>query len=766
MKRKNLLLTTACCTLLAASALAPLAHAQDAATPIQGISKAAGGTGTIAAAMAKKIPLKSPYAASHISKAEIEQASPEATADTILDTEPSINATAAGPLGVEQNITFRAFNAAQFSQTFDNIDLNDVFNSGTTNEASLKNNVLLTPQDFDSIDIYRGINNPANNSYNSVAGTINYNPLEPTDDANGLVAGSYGSFDTIGYNALYNTGKIAGFANVIAFTHQSSKGWLHGDHDTNSNFYDAFQQDTGATGKIYGNVIYNENNGEEAYDIPSGLIQKYGRNFQYPKSIYSEPDQDTNYLLLLGTTQAINDFTTVDIKGFAADDNFQRNAYSNPAYQHTGYYIPNSDPDHTSTTYYGYYTQEEGVQPSVTFDLPFNTVKIGANYTLGHLHSREYYGNGDPVYQIPGVNDLWDEHDIRTLYSIYAQDEIDLLDNKLKITPGVKYLYANTKDHDDLGYYYSVAGSVSNTAHFVSPTLGLNYEVLPGAALYGAYGRDLEFPTIDAYYNNISVGTDYDQIAPVHLQPEYVDDYEAGLRYSNTPLGFNGALGFYLENFENTFISQTNETTNITNTFNGGSSQYKGIELQLAEDFGITPVGDFTGYFNYSYNNAVYTNKTPLTIASVGNNNAVTGATVTNGDPIPLVPQDIVNIGGSWSLDGWGASVDSRYVTSQYIDQPATGVTSNLREPAYFLLDLGASKTIPVRHFGAAKSVKIAFNVDNALNRTYNAYAYDESYHAQRGTSPYNAPAGATGSYASIQEAQPQAFYVTVTLNF
>ena len=775
MKKTSLLLGTACSTLLACTSLA-FAQDNSTPTPIQGISKSTGGTGTIAAAMAKKIPLKSPFAASHISKAEIDQKSPAATMDSILNTEPSINATSSGPLGVQQNITFRAFNSSQFSQTWDGISLNDIFQGGSTNAYSVSNNVLLTPMDIEGVDLYRGINNPATNGYFSLGGTINYDPVEPSDKAGASITGNYGSFDTIGYNAIVNTGKVDGFKNVMAFSHESSNGWLKGDDDTNSNFYDAFSQDTGSTGKIYGNFVYNENHGETAYDVPQYLVQEYGRDFQFPKSIYNNPVNDTNYLAIFGTTQALNDFTTFDIKGFFGTDNFYRNAYSNPAYQATGFYVPNGDvnlgtskkPNEQDTTYYGNYGHEVGVQPKVTFDLPYNIITVGGNYTLGHLHSDEFVSNSDPVLTRSLSNELWEEHDTRTIYSAYMQDEIDLLNDKLKITPGVKYLYANTKSVVDPGSKdYALGGSVSGTSHYTSPTAGVSYEFLPNTVIYGAYGQNVQFPTINAYYGNVeSKG-----VEPIHLEPEHVDDYEAGLRYRNNRLGFNSALGFYLENFTNTFITATDPTTGLSTVSNGGSSQYKGIELQLAEDFGHkhiknTDIGDFTSYVNYSYNHAVFTSN--FAVSSVGNSIAQYG-TVTKGTPLALVPQDIVNFGGSWSLDGWGANADARYVTSQFIKQAGAGTTSNLQEPAYFTLNLGFSKTIPV-HFGAAQSLKFQFNIDNVLDRAYDAYAYAETESVATGAaSPYNSPLakGAKSvSYASVQEAAPRAFYGSVTLSF
>jgi outer membrane receptor protein involved in Fe transport len=780
MIKKSLLLGTAVSSALLFAAAARAQSNTDEVTPIQGISKTTGTgiNGTIAQAAAAKIPLTSQYSASHISKSEIEQEAPTATFDSILNTEPSINAQQAGPLGVQQVVTFRAFDSAQFTQTFDGIALNDIFNAGASNEASVKNNVLITGQEIAAVNLYRGINNPANNSYDSLAGTIDYVPVTPSDTRGGQISGNAGSFNTLGYSAQFNTGKIDGFSNVIEFSHESTSGWLENDKDSENNFYDAFNQDTGPTGKIYGNFTYNENNGEEAYDIPSPLIQKFGPNFQYPQNIYNEPLQDTDYLAILGTTQALNDITTLDVKAFFGADNFQRNAFSNPNYQGTGYYIPNKDVSHTDTTFYGYYGQEAGIQPKLTVALPFNTITVGGNYTLGHLHSIEFYSNADPTPQIlpytaKGGNDIWDEHDVRTEYSVYIQDEIDLLDDKLKITPGVKYLYANTKDHDDLGYDYDNAGSVSGTAHYISPTAGLSYEFLPDTVLYGAYGQNIEFPTIDAFYGSVNPeeanGNYYNGVEPVHLEPEHVTDYEAGLRYSNKPIGFNGAFGVYLENFDDTFIDSVDPVTNVDIESNGGKSTYKGLELQAAEDFGHphlngTDLGDFTGLFNYSYNVAVFDSS--FTVSTVGENNSASSTTVNKGSQVALVPRDIVNFELDWSQNGWGAGADARYVTAQYLDE-LSGVAGNLKEPAYFTLDLNVSKTIPLVHMGIAKSVKFQFNIDNALDRRYDAYAYEETYSTPTGApSIYNAPAGKKVPYASIEEAAPQAFYGSVTISF
>ncbi|EQD55477.1 TonB-dependent outer membrane receptor Fepa1, partial [mine drainage metagenome] len=62
----------------------------------------------------------------------------------LLQRTPSINVRTPAPNGVRTNITFRAFNSGQFSETFAGVPINGVFNAGTTNAASDRNSIPLT----------------------------------------------------------------------------------------------------------------------------------------------------------------------------------------------------------------------------------------------------------------------------------------------------------------------------------------------------------------------------------------------------------------------------------------------------------------------------------------------------------------------------------------------------------------------------------------------------------------------------------------------
>ncbi|MDE1961298.1 MAG: TonB-dependent receptor plug domain-containing protein, partial [Xanthomonadaceae bacterium] len=130
-----------------------------------------------------RIPMGAAYSESVIGPSAIRFASPMLSVQNLLERTPSINVRSPAANSVRTNITFRAFSSGQFSETFDGVPINDPFNGGTTNTASTRNNIPLTLNDINSVNIYRGINNPAVTSYNSLGGTVAFKPREPDEEA-------------------------------------------------------------------------------------------------------------------------------------------------------------------------------------------------------------------------------------------------------------------------------------------------------------------------------------------------------------------------------------------------------------------------------------------------------------------------------------------------------------------------------------------------------------------------------------------------------
>lgn len=691
-----------------------------------------------------EVPIETQYSQSTITADQIENLSqgPTTTVQTLLNFQPSILAYTDGPLGTRQNIYFRAFASGEFAQTYDGISLNDVFNAGTTGQASNVNNVLLTPANIDSVQIFRGINNPAVNSYNSLGGTIDYLPRQPTGQFGAEVEGSYGSFATSKVRAVVNIADFGGLKQVFSYERGQSNGWAPSTKDRNNNFFYSANYSTDRGDRLAAYVVYNTNSGYTPFNMPVPLLQANGNYYQWPYSYTYEDNNDSNWMAILDYDLPLSNSIEFRNKVFGGVNDYRRTSFSNPAFQQSAtqpYNLENTpssfpfwlsypngptyDPAATfgavdvGTQYhfYGYKAWGVGDSPTLTLTLPFNVVTLGGNYTYGSLHSREYwYG----TYNMPntvGYNDAWDEEDRRTLISVFAQDEIALFDDHLHVTPGVKYVRASTSDHDAIGFYYPIAGSVSDTEHFVSPTFGLNYKITPDLAVYGAFGRNIKFPDITAYYGGFQTAADgTNTIVPVTVKPEFVNDYEVGvrLRQDNYSVTVNG----YLENFTDTFINNTSPS-GLTSVSNGGSSKYQGVEFQATANLAKTAFGDFDTLLNYSHNKAVFNSAFTT----------YTGATVSAGQPVAGVPRDLASLSLDWRLAGWRAAVGVRYVGLQYIDQFNAGVPSANTIAAHTLVDLGLSKTIELDHAAGFRSMRIGLNVDNLFDKYYLNEAYTDT---------------------------------------
>ena len=700
------------------------------------------------------IPLKATFSESTITPAAILNItpSPATTVQTLLNTQPSIYATTGATNGMETDIKFRAFSDGEFGETIAGVPLNDIFNSGVTYQADNRNNALFITRDLDSVQLYRGVNNPAVNTYNSLGGTINYIPRQPTEAAGGDAGVDFGSFGTINYHATVNTGDWHGIKQTASFESDDSRGWLQNTSDRNLNLYYAGNAKVGSNTDAFAYLVYNRNHGNAPQFIPQDIFSNQF-NFQWPTNLYQSDNLDKNYLGILGFTTEVGNSVTIEDEAYAGDNNYTRTSYSNPSYagqyfiddQGSGYPFWTSymgydgftlfpyagtqaygvstgptgagcDPTcafaGTDYHFYGYDGKIYGDRLKVTADLPSNTITAGGDLNYGKLHSREYWYGAADMPMVVGYNDAWDEHDTRTMWSIYAQDDVHFWNDRIHITPGVKYIAARTTDNDALGFYYSAPGPDSGSEHFASPTLGVSIEPIRNLTVYGSYGKNVKFPDITAFYNAVAGPN----TAPIVVKPEYAYDYELGVRDKVGRL--TAEVNGYEENFSHIIFSSTTGAGNFTQYQNGGSERYRGVEMQLTDNFGQFLLGGWQGYMNASYNQAICTSVSMSDL---------TGESCNAGQALPNVPKVLANVGLIWDYAGWHVDVEGHYVGSQGLASYFTGFPIAPGElepgqrteiPSYFLVNLGVIKVIPLQ-WGMAKAVRLAFHVDNLFNKRY-----------------------------------------------
>jgi outer membrane receptor protein involved in Fe transport len=703
---------------------------------------------------------------------------------------------------METDIKFRSFVDGEFGETIAGVPLNDVFNGGVTYQADNRNNALLITRDLDSVEIYRGINNPAVNTYNSLGGTINYIPRQPKDDMGGDVGVDGGSFGTLDEHATFDTGDWNGIKQTISIERDYSSGWLQNTPDWNDNIYWAANAQLPEDTEAFSYFVFNKNRGDAPQYIPYNIINS-DWSYQWPTNLYKADNDDVNFLGILGFKSQIREWFTVEDEGYAGDNNYQRVSFSNPAYDQPyflddqgtssafwlsygpptmynpaavfpfsgsqaygltvgtkgsgAYYTcaPNCAFLGTDYHFYGYNGALFGDRVKATIDVPNNTFTVGGDFNVGELHSREYWYGSANMPKIPGYNDAWDEHDTRQIFSAYLQDDLHFWDDRVHITPGVRYDGSSVKDNDALGFYYVPPGSIKAGEHFVSPTIGSNVEVFPDFTLFAAWGKNVKFPDITALYNELGYGGN---VPPVTAAPEYAIDAEAGARYQWDTL--RAELNVYQERFSNVLYTlPVPGGYGATEQVNGGDERFRGVELQLTDDLGQFWYGNWKGYLNASYNEAICSTAFPSQ-SDTGNGCVV-------GEQLANVPKYLATTGLIWDFDNWHVDLQGRYVGKQELLDYATGLPvqpGNVEAgqptdiPDYFLFNIGVTKVIPIT-WGPANAVKIALHVDNLFDKHY----YSEAEINTRITDP-NLGTTVDDFYGIAGE--PRAVFGTITMYF
>ena len=350
---------------------------------------------------------------------------------------------------------------------------------------------------------------------------------------------------------------------------------------------------------------------------------------------------------------------------------------------------------------------------------------FGGDYNEGVLHSREYWWSTFDMPKTVGFNDAWDEHDSRNVWSAYVQDDIHLFDDRVHITPGLKYIQSTIKDNDALGFFYTPPGSIKGHEHFLSPTLGANFEVTDDFTVYGSYGKNVKFPDVTALYNELGFGG---YVPPVIAQPEYAQDFELGGRYQMDT--FRAELNVYSEKFSHVLFSApvidpvTKNPTGATFQGNGGSQRFRGVEMQLTNDFGELWVGHWQGFLNASYNEAQCATK----FVPFNSGAADTGNGCNPGQALANVPRYLATAGLIWDYDGWHVDLQGRYVGSQEVNDFVSGLPATVSDvapgqltkmPSYFLVNVGIIKVIPLENMGPAKALRLGLHVDNLFDKHY-----------------------------------------------
>jgi hemoglobin/transferrin/lactoferrin receptor protein len=170
----------------------------------------------------------------------------------------------------------------------------------------------------------------------------------------------------------------------------------------------------------------------------------------------------------------------------------------------------------------------------------------------------------------------------------FIQDEIKLFDDRLTLTPGLRY---STFSIDPTGDpdYVSLPGFEPEKINQdrLTKKLGLVYDVNDTYSVYASYGEGFKMPTSQQLFVSVNDIFSGNQVIPnPNLRPESVRSYEAGVRgqFAN---GYFSVGGFYADytDFIRTLIAVNPSNPNIVTSDNVESVKLWGIEISGEYEF-------------------------------------------------------------------------------------------------------------------------------------------------------------------------------------
>ncbi|MHB8252812.1 MAG: TonB-dependent receptor [Acidiferrobacter sp.] len=712
-----------------------------------------------------------------INKDELKAAGPVGGVAQVLAQSPGVRIVSAGAVGAQRaaisvNGIEQGWGGLQgltsnglLGVSFDGVPMNNP-GSGLWDTPEIPELSLIS-----GINVIYGPGNPQSRWYDSLGGTIEFVPLQPTDKAGADVGITVGSYNTQGLHFAMRTGLVGGYSAVIAGGATQSNDYISSGQDGFANP----SHDQALYGKVV-KLLPNGNVGIGAYVanstsyrpsfIPTSPIAGLTVNgftssgAAIPGPLYSQPTsgyyggvpfgiwhkqvENHTYLLYMPLNLTFSPITTLHNTLWYRHGNRLHNHY-NDFTQGANNLFEYNNP----------YTDTYGDKAVFDFRLPGNLISAGGYYLYSVYDTRNAFYSPEAVDPsgIPYTYSYPSKYRSGLFYqnfgALFVQDKVDVT-HRLSMTPGVRLVYFGTTYANHATTDFPQANiandpetqpNSSTTFTKVEPSLDLRYQWTHNLALYAQAAEAYQNPEVGGG------GGPYQNLPSSVLVPTQGRNYTAGIhvfvRRGAALRRFVLNLDYYRMALKNQFIGVTTSNGNVIEAT--GDSLYQGVNL-YSED---NPIGGLHIFGNAGYERAHYVDYT-------------TGGVGYAGLSVPYVPRDTLSAGVYYRYYNGGRVYEPRlwdtFTGTQNIFNNNTGTPSAQNVPSYNLVNasLGVKVPIGIGH-GRPEVVKVTFTVLNLLNNAFNEYEYVSSGGYLGGNS-----AGATLAYPGA----PRTYYISADMHF
>lgn len=266
------------------------------------------------------------------------------------------------------------------------------------------------------------------------------------------------------------------------------------------------------------------------------------------------------------------------------------------------------------------------------------------------------------------------------MVGLYLQDEIGMLDNRLRLTPGVRFDWYEEKPKDTPAYTNGGTQPVglppSSSDSAWSPKIRLEYDLVKNAPFvkdvtaFAQWSKGFRAPAANELYGRFGAVGTYLREGDPTLRPETSNGIDIGVRFGDKSLG--GSITYFHTNYRN-FIDYVQVSPpgglypqgGITRWQNVARVEMQGLEANA--QWAFAPNWLARGSFAYTRG----TNKD-------------TGGYLNSVPPV----QGIVAV--AYGTDVWGAEVSAKFAGARDKVASTTGTTQGFQAPGYAVFNASA----------------------------------------------------------------------------
>ncbi|MGD9161772.1 MAG: TonB-dependent receptor [Desulfobacteraceae bacterium] len=450
-------------------------------------------------------------------------------------------------------------------------------NSSYGGTVSIWNTISL--EDIERIEIVRGASSALYGS-SAMGGVINIITKKPEKKVSGKVSFESGSMDT-NIGNVYISGSTDKFAVRASAGHKSTKGYVYYEASSWRDYYKKPESEL-----TDGSIGFDFRLGESILKLDySHMIED---TLSATSTQYDGKQTNNEYMMSWGVPLAGGDFS---IKSYYFDSKSTSDAdkYNSTTEDFDEYYYLSSIPK-----------DEYGIMLQFNRDMGIHSVTVGSDLKWAKCNSDYAYAEGDRIFN--GKQDF---------YSIFLNDEMGFMDDRLILNAGARYDYWKNHSGD---FYDSTTSAIRSIVYpdksdnAFSPKAGAVYKVTEKTKLRASFGTGFKAPSLyDLYKSGPHGSTRFDLANPELEAEEMKWSYDVGFDTKPNE-DLNISMTFYKSMFENYLGDKTLDPNEVPSWF----SPDEGMAVIQPVNLGEVKIYGVEAGVEYKFNNmwSVFMNHT------------------------------------------------------------------------------------------------------------------------------------------------------------